>query len=150
VNFLRRKDTHMEKPFDVNDLEDEIAELVSPRALPAPQYAPPPRPSLPAYVEHGEDVDAVSRLTAEAVVQQHEATAKVVEEMGTDLRRYAGQLQELLAAVVTELKNVEMTAQSIRDRGKREFERVERSSVVISQVRTACEDMRKRIENPEA
>ena len=119
------------KPFDVSKIdmiEDDIADMIQ---------------SIPTIDNSRE----ITRLTAEAVSQQYEATAKAVDMMGTDLKMYSLRLERMLVEIDDELKRVSELAEYVREEGKRRFEEIEHTSRMISDVRDACTVMRERINN---
>jgi len=133
------------KPFVASELEADVREALVTDFAPHRQINVVPTNPLPAYVEHHQDADQVGRLTAEAVVHQYEATAQSVEEMGIDLKAYAKFLIEELERTQEAVKYVADTVQSIRDEGKRSFERVQQRSMITTQVRDACAEIRNKI-----
>jgi len=100
---------------------------------------------LPDYVQHADNVDPVGRLTAEAIVKQHEETARAMEQMGEGIKEWSAHLERLLQMNDAALKHVERTVQAVRDEAKRQFERVEQHSNLSTEVREKCDEMVKKL-----
>jgi len=140
-----------QKLFDVSSIsmEDDIRTATRHVATPPRQLNVVQPNVLPAYVEHHPDVDEVGRLTAETVALQYEATAKAVEKMGEDLQHHAKILSAELIRIDEALKYVADTAAGIREEGKASFERVQAQSIITTQVRDACAEIRKKMGAPD-
>lgn len=138
------------RPFDANDLgslETEISEMV--RAYPAtrergPQEFAPVQ--LPNYVEHAEGIDAVGKITAEAVVTQYEELAKTIEQMRDPLRRWIDEYDKAITELKAEIASLDDKAKTIREQAAGAFERLQKSSLAIAEVRKVCGDITRKIE----
>ena len=143
------------KILESADVEHDIA-----RAL---VKSPPPRdhrridfvpairaqtPPMPPYVEHHADVDQIGKLTAEAVIAQYEGAVKALEAMGTTLIDCVNRAEKMAAGCKDAINYVHDTAQKYREEAKLIFERIEQASVVTAEVRSVCDEMRKKIEHP--
>jgi len=149
-NLRRPPSKQLAKPLDISTIEDEIADTIHrahPRDLdePEPQEFAPPEERLPDYVQHADNVDPVGRLTAEAIVKQHEETARAMEQMGEGIKEWSAHLERLLQMNDAALKHVERTVQAVRDEAKRQFERVEQHSNLSTEVREKCDEMVKKL-----
>lgn len=113
---------------------------------------PPPvnklMPPLPEYVEHREGVNAVGKLTAQAVIREYEAAAKEIEAMGEELKARLEKLEQAQAEAMTALAEIKETAASYRDAGKRIFLQIEDVSMMTSEVRTTCGELKAKIAGP--
>jgi hypothetical protein len=105
----------------------------------------PPKHSLPGYVEHAPGIDDIGKLTAQAVVSQFETAAKAIEAMGKDLIQVAKETEDQSAAVLEAIKYIEETAQMYRDEAKKAFQRIQSTSMLLTNIRETCDDLRKKI-----
>jgi hypothetical protein len=103
---------------------------------------------MPAYVEHHADVDQIGKLSAEAVVAQYEGAVKALEDMGTTLVDCVGRAEKMAAGCKDAIAYVQDTAQKYREEAKLIFDRIEQASVMTAEVRSLCDEMRKKIEHP--
>lgn len=122
-------------PVNLDNLEEEIQSEMHRTITPA----------LPPYVNHNPVVDAIGQLSAEAIVQQYEEAAKAFEAMGADLIDCAKKAEKMAADVKFAIEFVAETAQAYRNEAKIVFERIEAASLLTSQVKEVCEEMRKKI-----
>ena len=107
-----------------------------------------PSSPMPPYVEHHTDVDQIGKLSAEAVIAQYEGAVKALEAMGTTLIDCVQRAEKMAAGCKDAIAYVQDTAQKYREEAKLVFDRIEQASVMTAEVRSVCDDMRKRIENP--
>lgn len=109
-----------------------------------------PEIEMPDYVEHRDGVTEIGKLSAEAVVHEHEATAKEIESMGADLiecvRRCEGVTRDALV-VTKELNGV---AARYRAEAMRVFEHIENCSLIVAEARKACVELKDKIAKPSA
>jgi hypothetical protein len=105
-------------------------------------------PPMPPYVEHHADVDQIGKLSAEAVIAQYEDTVKALEAMGTTLIDCVKRAEKMAAGCKDAIAYVQDTAQKYRDEAKVIFDRIEQASVMTAEVRSVCDEMRKKIEHP--
>lgn len=131
-----------------HDLDDQQQlEVYIPRG---PTPLPPPvelTPTIPVYVEHLTNVDDIGKLSAAAVVQQYEAAAVTLELMGKELIDAAKRAEKMASDVKQAISYVEEVAQKYRDEAKIIFERIEQASILTTEVRATCDEMRKKIED---
>jgi hypothetical protein len=115
-------------------------------------FAAPPKvltPSSPMpYVEHHPDVDQIGKLSAEAVTAQYEGAVKAFEAMGTTLIDCVTRAEKMAAGCKDAIAYVQDTAQKYREEAKLIFDRIEQASVMTAEVRSLCDEMRKKIEHP--
>lgn len=148
-------------PLDFEQLEADIAGEAK-RVRKFPRFAPeddpdrfaPPEvreaiaPPLPDYVEHADGVDQISKLTAGVVIEQHEQAAQTIEQMRAPLEQWAKAHQLAIDDLGAAMKYIDETAQRLRDVGKSTFEKYQKSTLVISEIRKTCEDIREKVETP--
>ena len=103
---------------------------------------------MPSYVEHHADVDQIGKLSAEAVIAQYEGAVKALEEMGTTLIDCVKRAENMAAGCKDAIAYVQDTAQKYREEAKLIFERIEQASVMTAEVKSVCDDVRKKIEHP--
>jgi hypothetical protein len=136
------------------DVEHDIAEALtkSPplRAHSPNDFAPPKvrTPPMPPYVEHRADVDQIGKLSAEAVIAQYEGAVKALEAMGTTLIDCVKRAEKMASECKDAIAYVQDTAEKYREEAKLIFDRIEQASVMTAEVRSVCDEMRKRIEHP--
>jgi hypothetical protein len=138
------------------DVEHDIAKVLtkSPpvRDHGAIDFAPAkfrtPSPPMPPYVEHHAEVDQIGKLSAEAVVAQYEDAVKALEAMGTTLIDCVQRAEKMAAGCKDAIAYVQDTAQKYREEASLIFDRIQQASVMTAEVRSVCDDMRKRIDNP--
>jgi hypothetical protein len=147
------------KFLELVDVERDIAQALtkSPplrdqRAIGAIGFAPPkvrtPSAPMPPYVEHHADLDQIGKLSAEAVIAQYEGAVKALEDMGTTLIDCVKRAEKMAAGCKDAINYVHDTAQKYREEAKLIFERIEQASAVTAEVRSVCDEMRKKIEHP--
>src|SRR5215203_2034473 len=104
--------------------------------------------SLPNYVQHRDGATEIGKLSAEAVVQEYEATAKDIESLGLELVeqvRLCEAMSRETLAVIEELK--EMAARH-REEAKRIFLHIESCSQMTGDVRRVCGELKNKIVVP--
>lgn len=114
-------------------------------------FATPPKvrtSPMPPYVEHHPDVDQIGKLSAEAVTAQYEGAVKALEAMGITLIDCVKRAEKMAAECKDAIAYVQDTAQKYREEAKLIFDRIEQASVMTAEVRSLCDEMRKRIEHP--
>lgn len=114
----------------------------------APSKARTPSSPMPPYVEHHPDVDQIGKLSAEAVTAQYEGAVKALEAMGTTLIDCVRRAEKMAAGCEDAIAYVQDTAQKYREEAKLIFDRIEQASVMTAEVRSLCDEMRKKIEHP--
>ena len=107
-----------------------------------------PSSLTPPYVEHHPDVDQIGKLSAEAVTAQYEGAVKALEAMGTTLIDCVERAEKMAAGCKDAIAYVQDTAQKYREEAKLIFDRIEQASVMTAEVRSICDEMRKKIEHP--
>jgi hypothetical protein len=105
-------------------------------------------PPMPPYVEHHADVDQIGKLSAETVIAQYEDAVKALEAMGTTLIDCVKRAEKMAAGCKDAIAYVQDTAQKYREEAKVIFDRIEQASVMTAEVRSVCDQMRKKIEHP--
>ena len=138
------------------DVEHDIAKVLTknpphrdPRAIDfAPAKVRTPSPPIPVYVEHHAEVDQIGKLSAEAVAAQYEDAVKALEAMGTTLIDCVQRAEKMAAGCKDAIAYVQDTAQKYREEANLIFDRIQQASVMTAEVRSVCDDMRKRIESP--
>ena len=137
------------------DVEHDIAKVLTKnpphrdqRAIDfAPAKVRTPSP-MPPYVEHHAEVDQIGKLSAEAVAAQYEDAVKALEAMGTTLIDCVQRAEKMAAGCKDAIAYVQDTAQKYREEASLIFDRIQQASVMTAEVRSVCDDMRKRIESP--
>ena len=115
-------------------------------------------PPMPDYVDHAEDVDAVGRLTSEALVMTYEASAQKLEEMGATLLKELKETEVQTVRMVQELERIrtetqeavdqcKYAAQVYRDQAKQVFEQIQRRSIIANKARQTCDSLVKEIKD---
>jgi hypothetical protein len=145
-----------DKVVELIDVEHSIAEALAKSAPPRDHrpidFAPPSvrtqSPPMPSYVEHRVDVDQIGKLSAEAVITQYEGAVKALEEMGATLIDCVKRAETMAAGCKDAIAYVQDTAQKYREEAKLIFDRIEQASVMTAEVRSVCDEMRKKIEHP--
>jgi methyl-accepting chemotaxis protein len=133
-------------PYDDQTATQQL-EVYIPRKGPTPLPTVEMAAALPDYVEHHTNVDDIGKLSAAAVVQQYETAAKTIELMGKELIEAAQQAEKMATEVKEAIAYIQEVAQKYRDEAKVIFDRIEKASLLTSEVRATCDDMRKKIEN---
>src|SRR5439155_2496195 len=135
-----------------DDIERDIGDMIqiSSRALPSVHIVPKddhplPKGPMPDYVEHKEGVNQVGKLSAEAVVREYDAAVKEIEALGAELIEAAKKCEATVAGVHATVNEIKELAASYREEGKRYFLQIEECSLAISEVRTVCEALKKKI-----
>jgi hypothetical protein len=143
------------KVLELVEVEQDIARALAksppPRDHRRIDFAPAIRTQtqpMPAYVEHHADVDQIGKLTAEAVIAQYEGAVKALEAMGTTLIDCVNRAEKMAAGCKDAITYVQDTAQKYREEAKLIFDRIEQASVMTAEVRSVCDEMRKKIEHP--
>ncbi|HEX2558399.1 MAG TPA: hypothetical protein VHK86_08780 [Nitrososphaera sp.] len=144
-----KRKTDGRKPLDINELDEEIRATIAPqhpRDLDEAEVLPyAPKLPLPVYAQHIEGVDNIGRLSAEAIVQQYEAAAKQVEELGVETKEIAAKLTEALKECDEDMRVIAETAQAIRDKGKSIFIQIEDASRITTELRRTCIELKDKI-----
>jgi hypothetical protein len=133
-----------------NDIERDIGDQISHSALPPMRIVPSddhplPKGPMPDYVEHIDGVNQVGKLSAEAVIREYDAAVKEIEALGTELSEAARKCETMVSGVHATVAEIKELAANYRDEGKRYFLKIEECSLMTSEVRTVCEDLKKKI-----
>jgi hypothetical protein len=131
-------------PFDISEIEQDIAEAVHSRH-PASSDVFAPKDPLPAYVQHADGVEEIGRLTAEVVVKEYEKTAKEIEATLAELLAAQRRCEEVTAQLAEVAGEMKAVADRYRDEGKRAFEHIERLAKMTADARQACVELRGKI-----
>ena len=129
-------------PFELNQLEREINNLVGPHR---PRGTIRPLSPMPDYVAHRNGVNEVGKLSAEAVVREYEAAVNEIEALGTELQEAANKCEAMVAGVHNVVAEIKEIAAGYRDQGKRYFLQIEAVSLMTTEVRDTCEKLKKKI-----
>lgn len=145
-------------PAETNEelIERSISEIAQYAGQRQQVAAIPALPTHPSYVEPRAGVPQVGALSAQALVQDFEKTAKAIEEMSHDLSASAsqslGELNALAAsyqAMEDQIKavneHVRETAAMYREEAKLVFLRIEDTTLRMQEVRQMSEQMRERL-----
>jgi hypothetical protein len=142
------------KALELADVEQDIAQALA-ESVPLRDHravglAPPkvrtPSSPMPAYVEHHAEVDQVGKLSAESVIAQYEGAVKALEAMGTTLIDCVKRAEKMAAGCKDAIAYVQDTAQKYREEAKLIFDRIEQASVMTAEVRSVCDEMRRKME----
>jgi hypothetical protein len=143
------------KTLELVDVEHDIAQVLTksppPRDHRAIDFSPTKvRTTSPpmTYVEHHADVDQIGKLSADVVIAQYEGAVKALEAMGTTLIDCVQRAEKMAAGCKDAIAYVQDTAQKYREEAKLVFDRIQQASVMTAEVRSVCDEMRKRIESP--
>ncbi|WP_197427362.1 MULTISPECIES: hypothetical protein [Bradyrhizobium] len=135
-----------------SDIERDIGDVIQNgnRALPSIHIIPKdehplPKGPMPDYVSHKEGVNQVGKLSAEVIVREYEAAVKEIEALGAELKDAAKRCEETVAGVHSMVNEIKELAASYREEGKRYFLQIEECSLMTSEVRTVCEELKKKI-----
>jgi hypothetical protein len=143
------------KTLELVDVEHDIAKVLT-KSPPLRDhrpidFAPPkvrtPSPPMPPYVEQHTGIDQLGKLSAEAVIAQYEDAVKALEAMGTTLIDCVQRAEKMAAGCKDAIAYVQDTAQKYREEAKLIFDRIQQATVMTAEVRSVCDDMRKRIDN---
>jgi len=142
--------------FDTVDLEREIEEEFRKRpqereSLPsdfAPLSVRAPDMAMPDYVEHRDGATEIGRLSAEAVVREYEAAAKDIEALGLELVENVKLCEAMNRDSLVVIEELKETAERYRKEARRVFLQIENYSLVMSEVRKTCAEMREKIATP--
>jgi len=143
-------DELLSSKFD--DIERDIGDMIQigDRALPSIHLVskedhPLPKGPMPDYVEHKDGVNQVGKLSAEVIVREYDAAVKEIEALGAELTVAAKRCEETVAGVHSMVKEIKELAASYREEGKRYFLQIEECSLMTSEVRTVCEELKNKI-----
>ena len=142
--------------FDTVDLEREIEEEFRKRpqereSVPsdfAPLSVRAPDMAMPDYVEHRDGATEIGKLSAEAVVREYEAAAKDIEALGVELVENVKQCEAMNRDALVVIEELKETAERYRKEARRVFLQIENYSLVMSEVRKTCAEMREKIATP--
>ena len=140
----------------LTDMEREIEAEVRNRPPvhePRPvNFAPPrvraPALSMPDYVEHRDGATEIGKLSAEAVVREYEAAAKEIEAMGGELIERVRQCEAMTRDALAVTEEMKDTAARYREEAKRIFLQIENCSLVTTEVRKTCTELKEKIVAP--
>jgi hypothetical protein len=140
------------KALELADVEQDIAQALAESAPLrdhranglAPKARTPSSP-VPPYAHHAE-VDQVGKLSAESVIAQYESAVKALEAMGTTLIDCVKRAEKMAAGCKDAIAYVQDTAQKYREEAKLIFDRIEQASAMTAEVRSVCDEMRRKME----
>jgi hypothetical protein len=144
------------KNLELVDVERDIAQAltISPPQRDhvtsgfAPSRVRTPAQPMPPYVEHHANVDQIGKLSAEAMIAQYEGAVKALEEMGATLIDCVKRAESMAAGCKDTFAFVRDTAKQYREEAKLIFDRIEQASVMTAEVKSVCDEMRKKMEHP--
>jgi hypothetical protein len=144
------------KNLELVDVERDIAQAltISPPQRDhvtsgfAPARVRTPAQPMPPYVEHHANVDQIGKLSAEAMIAQYEGAVKALEEMGATLIDCVKRAESMAAGCKDTFAFVRDTAKQYREEAKLIFDRIEQASVMTAEVKSVCDEMRKKMEHP--
>ena len=145
MNFPRRRRQEPQMtettPFDVNNLEAEITELVHHNRvtslLPAiNEFAPKP------------NIESIGRLTAAAVNEQHEQAAEAISQLGETIKDLTRQHELALAELDATARLIKETAEKYIALGLEKSDLIAKSAAVMADVKQTCADVMEKIRIP--
>ncbi len=111
------------------------------------------RSQKPVQLDPGPAVDLalpdVGKLTSQAVLQSYDSGAKSLETLGTTLRELLARHDEMVQEASAALAQIEETIEVCHEQGRLFALRIANSANMIKEVRSTCDDLRRKIENPE-
>ena len=137
------------------DLEQEIEAQIkglSNREYRAVGDAPPrvqgPALAMHDFVLHRQDVSEISKLSAEAVGREYDASAKEIHSMGAELIKIARQCEKMSRDALAVTEEMKETAERYREEARRTFLTIETCSVMTAEVRRTCTELKEKIAAP--
>ena len=82
------------------------------------------------------------------MIAQYESAVKALEAMGATLIDCVKRAEKMAAECKDAIAYVQDTAEKYREEAKLIFDRIEQASVMTAEVRSVCDEMRKRIDRP--
>lgn len=141
-NYERRDPGAVRRPIDLDASEAEAAADIEAGMRQMHSRTPlPPDPGLgrpvdlPEYVTHSDGINAIGKVTAAAVIQDYEETAKKIDEAGTELKALATRLEDYLKECMLMVEHISRASTTVRERGAEIFRRVEESAKATENVR---------------
>jgi hypothetical protein len=120
--------------------------LDEPRSSPiGPPTVAAPNLTMPDYVEHRDGATEIGKLSAEAVLREYEATAKEIETTGTELLEHVKRCETMTRDAIAVADELREVAARYREEAKRVFEHIETCSLVVSEARKTCTDLKDKI-----
>jgi hypothetical protein len=146
------------KALELADVEQDIAQALA-ESAPLRDHRPidfaplkvrAASSQMTSHLEHPADVDQIGKLSAETVAAQYEGAVKALEEMGTTLIDCVKRAEKMAAGCKDAIAYVQDTAEKYREEAKLIFDRIEQASVLTAEVRSVCDEMRRKmkIEKP--
>jgi hypothetical protein len=137
MGILKRKRQHMDSPFDVSKLQDDVEEQM--RALPLIPFSPPP--PVPVSAEE------LGRITADAVKAAHESAVKALEDLCSDIAQRVSAIEQLKADSLNQIEECKELANQYRESGNMMAAKVEHATAELKEARELIESIRKKIGN---
>lgn len=131
------------------DLDDAVRERelgMKPLPDPVVHFAPQGPPlTLPDYVSHNGDTPRSGMISAAAIVQEFEATAKEIEKLGEELKAAQAKAAEGQAVFAKALADLTNTAAAFRKEAVAVFQRVENVTTKASEASALAQELRNKI-----
>jgi hypothetical protein len=131
MTHAKRRD---ETTLHLTRLEDEVRD----RLTGMPVFNEPEPLPVPETLD-------IARLSADAVLQQFEAAAKAVEEMGVAIKQRVAALEAALHECDSDLKLLTEAAAAIREKGRHAEAQIERTASISRDIRAVISDCRAKI-----
>ena len=146
------------KALELADVEQDIAQALA-ESAPLRDHRPidfaplkvrAASSQMTSYLKHPADLDQIGKLSAETVAAQYEGAVKALEEMGTTLIDCVKRAETMAAGCKDAIAYVQDTAEKYREEAKLIFDRIEQASALTAEVRSVCDEMRRKmkIEKP--
>lgn len=116
-----------------DEIDHEIGELIG-----RVHRTPPPK--LESAI-----TEDIGRMSAEAVMQTYELTAKGVEEMGNAVKDRVAKLEAALVECDKDMKLIAEAAAMIREKGKLMSAQIEEASDLSKTIRSACDEFKRKV-----
>ena len=131
------------------EIQAEVRNTVHPGPVDfAPSMEGAPNLAMPDYVEHRDGATEIGKLSAEAVVREYEAAAKDIEALGVELVEHVKQCEAMSRDALAVTEELKETADRFRQEAKRVFLQIENCSLMTSEVRKVCGELRDKIALP--
>lgn len=113
---------------------------------PKTEPAPTDR-QLPPYVDHGDNVPEIGRITAAAVIMDFEATAIKFNDLSEQIKNVAQRCEVYMGELREITEHLDTVAMESRQRASVIFHALEESSKITANVRTQADELFKQVIN---